>query len=76
MIEVTDFVGSDRDVLVVVDDITGENPAIGGDRLSCREVEDLNRGRAFVRAIADEGGCLVHSTVHKAVTALVDVSDV
>jgi hypothetical protein len=74
MIEVADFVGSDRDVLVVVDDITGETPAIGGDRLSRREVEDLNRGRAFVRAITDESGCLMQSTVHKAVTALVDLS--
>ena len=74
MIEVADFVGSGRDLLVVVEDITGQAPTIGGDRLSPREVEDLNRGRAFVRTITDEGGCSVETTVQKAVTALVDVS--
>lgn len=74
MIEVADFVSSSRDVLVVVDDIRGEAPVIGGDRLSRREVEDLNRGRAFVRSITDKSGCLVEENVHEAVTALVDVS--
>ena len=74
MIEAADFVGSSRDVLVVVNDITGDAPMIGGDRLSRREVEDLNRGRAFVRSITDKSGCLVEETVQEAVTALVDVS--
>lgn len=71
MVEVADFVGSSRDVLVVVDDITGEAPVISGDRVSRREMEDLNRGRAFVRNITDRSGCLVEETVHK---ALMDVS--
>ena len=74
MIEAADFIGSSRDVLVVVNDITGDAPMIGGDRLSRREVEDLNRGRAFVRSITDKSGCLVEETVQEAVTALVDVS--
>ena len=74
MVEVAYFVGNGRDLLVVVDDITGDAPAIGGDRLSHREVEDLNRGRAFVRSVTDEGGCLLEATIHKAVSALVDVS--
>lgn len=74
MIEAADFLGSSRDVLVVVNDITGDAPMIGGDRLSRREVEDLNRGRAFVRSITDKSGCLVEETVQEALTALVDVS--
>ena len=74
MIEVAEFIGSGRDVLVVVDDIKEEAPSIGGERLSRREVEDLNRGREFVRTITDAGGCLVGATIHKVVTALVDVS--
>ena len=76
MVEVADFIGSGRDVLVVVDDIVGESPAIGGDVLSRREVEDLNRGRAFVRTVTEAaGGSLVESNVHRAVSRLVDVRE-
>ena len=78
MIEVADFIGSGRDVLVVVDDIIGESPTIGGDVLSHREVEDLNRGRMFVRMITggSAGGSVVESNIHRAVGTLVDVSGV
>ena len=74
MVEISYFAGSGRDMLMVVDDIVGDNPAIGGDRLSPREVEDLNRGRAFVRNIAEQGGSLLESSVHQAVCSLLDVS--
>ena len=56
MVEVANFIGAGRDVLVVVSDIRGESPVIGRDVLSPREVEDLNRGRGFVRTIAESGG--------------------
>ena len=74
MVEVANFVGSGRDVLVVVSDIRGESPVISGDILTPREVEDLNRGRAFVRTVSEAAGNLVESSVRRAVSSLLDVS--
>ena len=74
MVEVANFVGSGRDVLVVVSDIQGESPVISGDVLTPREVEDLNRGREFVRTVSETAGNLVESSVHRAVSSLLDVS--
>ena len=74
MVEVANFVGSGRDVLVVVSDIRGESPVISGDILTPREVEDLNRGRAFVRTVSEAAGNLVESSVQRAVSSLLDVS--
>ena len=51
----------------------GESPVIGRDVLSPREVEDLNRGRGFVRTIAESGGSTVQSSIQKAVDSLLDV---
>jgi hypothetical protein len=74
MVEVANFVGSGRDVLVVVSDIQGESPVISGDVLTPREVEDLNRGREFVRTLSETAGNLVESSVHRAVSSLLDLS--
>ena len=74
MVEVANFVGSGRDVLMVVSDIKGEAPVIGKDLLSQQEVEDLNRGRAFVRTVSEAAGNLVESSVQRAVASLLDVS--
>ncbi|CAI8039010.1 hypothetical protein GBAR_LOCUS21707, partial [Geodia barretti] len=74
MVEVANFVGSGRDVLVVVSDIQGESPVISGDVLTPREVKDLNRGREFVRTVSETAGNLVESSVHRAVSSLLDPS--
>ena len=54
-------------------DIQGENPRIGSDTLSRREVEDLNRGRAFVRNLSEHSGSILESTVVEAVETSVKV---
>lgn len=47
---------------------------IGSDPLSQREVEDLNRGRAFVRSLLEAGGSLLAPTVEEGITASAKVS--
>ena len=74
MVEVANFVGSGRDVLVVVSSIQGESPVISGDVLTPREVEDLNRGREFVRSVSENAGNLVETSVRRAVASLLNVS--
>ena len=74
MVEIAFYVGSGRDLVSVVDDITGDSPSIGGERLCCREVQDLNRGREFVRRVMEEADCSLEPSVSQAVSRLIDVS--
>ena len=61
-------------MIVVVEDISGPNPRISDDRLSQREVEDLNRGRAFVRHFLESGNSILEDSVHMAVQTTAKVS--
>ncbi|XP_064396027.1 uncharacterized protein LOC135343031 [Halichondria panicea] len=69
MVEMAFFAGMGRDLVVVVDDILKDSPRIGDDQLSSREVEDLNRGRAFVRSLLETGGSLLALSVQDGVKA-------
>ncbi len=68
-------IGMGRDLVVVVDDILKDSPRIGDDQLSSREVEDLNRGRAFVRSLLETGGSLLALSVQDGVKASSEVHD-
>ena len=54
-------------------DIQGKDPKIGSEILSQREVEDLNRGRAFVRNLAEHSGSILERTVAGGVETSVKV---
>ena len=54
-------------MLVVVDDIIGPSPTVGGVPLSEREAADLNRGRAFVRHYLESGSSVLEVSVETAV---------
>lgn len=58
--------------MAVVEDIP-EGTAIADETLSVREVEDLNRGRLFVRNLIEEGGCFLADVLHDALTATIQV---
>ena len=66
--------GIGRDLVVVVDDIPTQSPKIGDDTLSSREVEDLNRGRAFVRNLLEAGGSVLATGVEEGIRASAQVS--
>ncbi len=65
--------GQEKDLVVVVEDIAAEGAAIAGENLSGREVEDLNRGRLFVRNLIEEGGSFLADTLDSALSASVQV---
>ena len=58
--------------MAVVEDIP-EEATIAGETLSAREVQDLNRGRLFVRNLIEEGGCYLSDTLHSALRASIQV---
>ena len=60
-------------MIVVVDDITGPAPSIGGVALSERETADLNRGRAFIRHYLESGSSVLEVSVETAVQAAAKV---
>ena len=62
---------------MVVDDISDDSPSINGEVLSEREVQDLNRGRAFVRHYLESGNSVLELSVDSAVqtTAKVNHTD-
>lgn len=55
---------------LVVDDIP-EGAEIDGALVSKRELQDLNRGRAYLRAIAEAADVTVYESVTKAVEAII-----
>ena len=58
----------------VVEDIPVDTQtAIGGEVLSPREVEDLNRGRLFTRNLIEEGGCILTSSLTSALSDSIKV---
>ena len=59
--------GLGREMIVVVEDISGDSPSISGEALSEREVQDLNRGRAFVRHYLESGNSVLELSVDSAV---------
>ena len=63
-------------MIVVVEDIIGASPSIGGEVLSEREVQDLNRGRAFVRHYLESGNSVLETTVDTAVQTTAKVREV
>ena len=65
--------GLGREMIVVVDDITGPAPYIGDVSLSEREMADLNRGRAFVRHYLESGSSVLEVSVETAVQAVAKV---
>ena len=66
--------GLGREMIVVVDDLSGPSPCVGDDVLSEREVKDLNRGRAFVRHYLECGSSVLEETVETAVQTTAKVS--
>ena len=60
------FLGRGRPIALVVSDI-GEADSIDGERLGAAERKDLNRGRIFVRSMAQEAGVDVFADVESAV---------
>ena len=62
-------------MIVVVDDITGSAPCVGGDALSEREAADLNRGRAFIRHYLESGSSVIEVSVETAVQAAAKVRE-
>ena len=67
--------GLGREMIVVVDDITGPAPCVGGDALSEREGADLNRGRAFIRHYLESGSSVIEVSVETAVQAVAKVHE-
>lgn len=67
MVEVAHLAGLGRELVLVVEDIRGENPQIAEDALSRREAEDLNRGRAFVRNLVEQENSVLTGSVTEAV---------
>ena len=67
--------GLGREMIVVVDDITGPAPCVGGDALSEREAADLNRGRAFIRHYLESGSSVIEVSVETAVQAAAKVRE-
>ena len=65
--------GIGRDLVVVVDDIPTQSAKIGEDTPSSREVEDLNRGRAFVRNLLEAGGSVLATGVEEGIRASANV---
>lgn len=65
--------GIGRDLVAVVDDLKKEGSKVGDDALSKREVEDLNRGRAFVRSYLEEGGSYLGISVLEATHTTIEV---
>lgn len=59
--------------MAVVEDIAVEGAIIAGETLSPREVEDLNRGRLFVRNLIEEGGCFLADTIPSALSVSIKV---
>ena len=57
----------------MVEDICADG-TIAGEALSTREIQDLNRGRLFIRNLVEEGGCLLSDSISSALTAAVQVS--
>lgn len=60
--------------MAVVEDIAPDTAQIRGEALSAREVEDLNRGRLFVRNLLEEGrGSFLADDLSSALDATVTV---
>lgn len=66
--------GQGRDLVTVVEDIDEKGAVIGGETLSSREAQDLNRGRLFTRNLVEEGGCLLADSLQSALTSSIHVS--
>ena len=58
-----------------MDDIPTLSPRISDDTLSSREVEDLNRGRAFVRNLLEAGGSVLATGVEEGIRVSAKVSN-
>jgi hypothetical protein len=70
MIEAAELIARGRTVALVVDDIA-EGQVIDGERITGRQLDDLNRARARLRDLGERHGItIVHATVEAAVTAI------
>lgn len=72
MVEIAFLAGQSRDVVSVVEDISA-GATIAGEALSDREIQDLNRGRLFIRNLVEEGGCLLSDSIESALSASVQM---
>lgn len=59
--------------MAVVKDISNNEAVIAGETLSSREIEDLNRGRLFIRNLVEEGGCFLADSLESALSISVKV---
>ena len=65
--------GQDRRIVVVLNDIT-RDIAIEGVALSQRELRDLNRGRSYLRDLAQTHCTVVEPSVEEGIRTVTDVS--
>lgn len=66
MNEVTELICRGRQVVLVTQDIE-DGCEIGDERITGRELKDLNRGRSYLRELAGRSGVAVFETVEEAV---------
>lgn len=70
MIEASALIAGGRSVVLAVQDIP-DGTTIDGQAVEGRELKDLNRARAYLRAMAAEYGTPQYSTVEEAVESVV-----
>ena len=58
----------------MVEDIAGTSSSICGEDISEREVQDLNRGRAFVRHYLESGNSVLETTLDSAMLTTAKVN--
>lgn len=71
MVEAATCLGSDPDLVYLVINDIYPGTEIDGALVGERELRDLNRGRAYLRAEAEPLGVTVHESVTKAVEAII-----
>ena len=70
-------VGAGSRIVVVVKDMDENNSAvICGERLKKKEILDINRGRSFLRELAEMHSVIIEPSVRDGTKTVIDVSDV
>ena len=70
MVEAAAYMGAGRELYLVVSDIP-DGLEIRGQVITGRQLDDLNRGREYVKLIAAERGYTVYESIEAALGAIV-----
>ncbi len=73
ILEATEYMCTGRKVVLVIEDIT-DGTMIEGDKVSGRELKDLNRARAYLADVAKRSGVEEFETVKAAVDGIIRLS--